>query len=80
MSMYVWAFVIAFIVTYCVTPIVRHLAIRWGAMDAPDARKVHHGVIPRLGGLAIFIGYIAALLITIELKSEIIGLVMGSIV
>ena len=56
MAVYAVAFVIALVVTYAFTPIVKILAIRIGAMDKPDARKVHHGSIPRLGGLAIFIG------------------------
>lgn len=47
-----------------VTPLVRLLAIRFGVVDAPNARKVHTRIIPRLGGLAIFIGFVAALFIS----------------
>ena len=35
------------------TPLVARLAVRVGAMDIPDARKVHDRPIPRLGGLAV---------------------------
>ena len=42
-------------------PIVRRLAIRVGAVGAPaEGRHVHEAATPRLGGLAIFIAYIAA--------------------
>ncbi|CAM3619637.1 MraY family glycosyltransferase [Hydrogenibacillus schlegelii] len=50
---------IAFGVTFVATPLVRRLAFAVGAVDVPDARKVHRGVMPRLGGLAIFLGFLA---------------------
>ena len=51
---YVWAFVLALVITYALTPLVKRFAVAVGAIDKPDARKVHQGAIPRLGGLAIF--------------------------
>ena len=35
------------------TPLVKRLAFRVGAVDAPNYRKVHAHIMPRLGGLAI---------------------------
>lgn len=52
---YVWAFVLALVITFALTPLVKRFAVAVGAIDKPDARKVHHGAIPRLGGLAIFL-------------------------
>ena len=37
----------------CLTEIVRRLAARIGAVDLPSDRKMHHGPIPRLGGVAV---------------------------
>ena len=51
---YVWAFALALIITFALTPLVKRFAVAVGAIDKPDARKVHHGAIPRLGGLASF--------------------------
>ena len=45
--------VVAALMAFILTPPVRRLAIRAGAIDAPDARKVHREPIPRLGGLAV---------------------------
>ena len=59
---YVWAFVLALVITFALTPLVKRFAVAVGAIDKPDARKVHHGAIPRLGGLAIFLGYIGSVL------------------
>ena len=60
MLQYVVPFVIALVVSYLLTPSVKKLAIKIGAVDRPNARKVHTHVIPRLGGLAIYIGFMAA--------------------
>jgi UDP-GlcNAc:undecaprenyl-phosphate GlcNAc-1-phosphate transferase len=49
-------FLLALATTYLLTPWVRRLAIRAGALDIPDARRVHTEPIPRWGGLAIYIG------------------------
>lgn len=80
MTVYVWAFVIAFVITFAITPLIKRLAIQIGAVDKPDARKVHHGMMPRLGGLAIFIGYILSVLYTVQDIKAILGLIIGSIV
>lgn len=61
MPNYIWAFLIALIVALAVTPGVIVLAGKTGAMDAPDARKVHKGPMPRIGGLAIYVGFMAAM-------------------
>ncbi len=43
------------------TPIVRRLAVLFGVIDQPSARKVHRTPIPLLGGIAIYGAFIAAL-------------------
>ena len=40
------------------TPLVRILATHVGALDLPNARKVHKKPIPRLGGIAIYFGFL----------------------
>ena len=77
MNVYFTAFIIALGVTYLVTPSVKRLAVRWGAVDKPDARKVHKGIIPRLGGLAIYAGFIASVLASVHLTWELVGILAG---
>jgi UDP-GlcNAc:undecaprenyl-phosphate GlcNAc-1-phosphate transferase len=55
-------FLLALATTYLLTPWVRRLAIRAGALDIPDARRVHTEPIPRWGGLAIYIGVAVGML------------------
>lgn len=53
--------VLAFVASILLTPLVKMLAFKIGAVDRPNYRKVHARIMPRLGGLAIFgaflIGY-----------------------
>ena len=78
MLAYVVPFFIALIVSYAVTPGVKKLAIKIGAIDKPDERKVHTHVIPRLGGLAIYIGFMAAVLYSMPVFSEFFGFLLGA--
>jgi UDP-GlcNAc:undecaprenyl-phosphate GlcNAc-1-phosphate transferase len=50
------AFFASLITVLAVTPFVIKLAIKIGATDKPNNRKVHQKLMPRLGGLAIFNG------------------------
>lgn len=77
MQAYLVAFVVALIASVLLTPWVRQLAIKWGAMDAPDARKVHTTPIPRMGGLAIYLAFVVAVVASMHLTREIVGLLIG---
>ncbi|MBP8598009.1 MAG: undecaprenyl/decaprenyl-phosphate alpha-N-acetylglucosaminyl 1-phosphate transferase [Selenomonas sp.] len=81
---YMLAFVIAAGVALLITPGVIFLAAKTGAMDAPDARKVHKKPIPRIGGLGIYAAFMVAMLSVIsfvevspEVMQELIGLMVG---
>ncbi|GIV09999.1 MAG: undecaprenyl-phosphate alpha-N-acetylglucosaminyl 1-phosphate transferase [Fimbriimonadales bacterium] len=56
-------FILSLLTTYLLTPWVRRWAMRFGAMDLPDARRVHQEPIPRWGGLAIYIGVAIGMLV-----------------
>ena len=70
-------FLIALIVAYVLTPGVKKLAIKVGAVDKPNARKVHTHARPRLGGLAIYVGFMAAVLFCVPVRHELLGLFLG---
>ena len=88
MPVYVWAFAAAVIVSLLATPAVIKLAKKTGAMDAPNARKVHKKPVPRIGGLAIYAGFISAIIFVAikfgldgEQLQEIVGLILsGSLI
>lgn len=54
------AAIVGTVVSALLTPLVRHWAHGWGALDAPGGRRTHTQVTPRMGGLAIVAGYWAA--------------------
>ena len=58
------ALLAALVISFLMTPVVRTFAYKVGAVDVPkDARRMHKTPIPRLGGLAIFIGFMLSVLI-----------------
>lgn len=60
---YFISFTMAFIVAFCATPMVRKFAKKIGAVDIPkDARRMHQKPIPRLGGLAIVLGFVVGII------------------
>jgi len=59
---YIGVFAIAFLVSMAATPIMRRLAVVYGIVDRPnDPRKIHRMPIAYLGGLAVFVGMMAAI-------------------
>lgn len=75
------AILIAFVVSFALTPVVKILAQKLGAMDVPgEARRVHDHPIPRMGGLAIFLGFIVSMLLFADITQEVRGILLGSII
>ncbi len=65
------------------TPLIKMLARKVGAMDVPkDERRMHHTPIPRMGGLAIFLGFIVSFLIFggRMISTELQGILLGSVI
>lgn len=69
MVIYFVTFLLAFFVTYYTTPLVKNYALKVNAVDVPNGRKVHSSPIPRLGGLAIYAGFMTAVLAALLLAS-----------
>ncbi|MDQ1673665.1 MAG: UDP-GlcNAc:undecaprenyl-phosphate/decaprenyl-phosphate GlcNAc-phosphate transferase, partial [Frankiaceae bacterium] len=67
MREYALVFVVAAAVTFLVTPLTRRFALRIGALAEIRDRDVHAVPTPRLGGLAMFAGLAAGLLVAGQL-------------
>jgi UDP-GlcNAc:undecaprenyl-phosphate/decaprenyl-phosphate GlcNAc-1-phosphate transferase len=70
--------ILCFIISILITPLIKKLAFFIGATDKPNQRKVHQSTMPRLGGLAIFISFIAGMLILQPINSASMGILIGS--
>ena len=63
------------------TPAVRKFACKIGAMDMPgESRRVHDHPIPRLGGLALFVGFLAGVLPFTGIDEPVQGILLGSVI
>jgi UDP-GlcNAc:undecaprenyl-phosphate GlcNAc-1-phosphate transferase len=73
-------FASALILVLGATPVFRRLAGRLGMVDRPDARRVHLSPVPLLGGIAIYAGFIMALLLFGEgwVVSQAISILIGA--
>jgi UDP-GlcNAc:undecaprenyl-phosphate GlcNAc-1-phosphate transferase len=77
MLLFLITFLIAFVLTILLTPMVRSFAPEMGALDVPSARKIHHVKIPRVGGIAIYLGFVVAVLFGILFLGGIRGSVIN---
>jgi len=87
MAGYVTVLVVAASVTLLTTPFVRSVAIRMGVVQAPDERRVHTRPTPVLGGLSMYLGFLAGMATASALSqfdpvfrgtSEPVGIVLGA--
>ncbi|HOA98083.1 MAG TPA: MraY family glycosyltransferase [Acetivibrio saccincola] len=88
---YIILFALAFIVAFSSTPAVRKLAFKIGAVDIPkDTRRMHNKPIARLGGMAIFLGFVVSLMFGVVSTflgasgilpdRELLGLLIGALI
>ncbi|MDD4803423.1 MAG: MraY family glycosyltransferase, partial [Syntrophomonas sp.] len=76
----VFSLLAAFSIAYFSMPYVIKLAHRLGAVDQPDKRKVHNGIMPRLGGLAIFSAFIIVIILGVQVSPQLLGIIIGGCV
>ena len=75
------ALAVALAISVVVTPIIKRVAKRVGAVDVPkDTRRMHSSPMPMLGGLAIYIGFVAGVLIFAEITQQVRGILFGSVI
>ena len=79
----VLALLTALVVSFLLTPAVKSFAYKVGAVDVPkDARRMHKVPIPRLGGLAIFMGFMVSILLFANVMEDrqMRGILLGAVV
>lgn len=73
------AFAVAAVLSYFFTPPIKNFAHKVGAIDVPkDARRMHKKPIPRLGGLAIYGGFLCSILIFGQLDETMLCVLLGA--
>jgi len=75
------ALLVAFVVGFGSTPIVKSFAQKVGAMDNPgEARRIHNHPIPRMGGMAIFLGFLVSVALFAEVTRPVQGILIGTVI
>lgn len=67
---FILIFAVSLAVSAVVTPLARRLGLRLGLVDRPGGRRRHGGAIPRLGGMALYVGFTVAVLLTLVLPGR----------
>ncbi|MDR1330424.1 MAG: undecaprenyl/decaprenyl-phosphate alpha-N-acetylglucosaminyl 1-phosphate transferase [Oscillospiraceae bacterium] len=75
------ALVAALVICFAAMPVVRAFANKVGAIDVPrDNTRMHDYPIPRLGGLAIFLGFLFSVVLFADVDRPVRGILLGSVV
>lgn len=75
------AVVVGFVVAFGSTPIVKSYAQKLGAIDTPgEERRIHNHPIPRMGGMAIFLGFLVSVVLFVDITTQVQGILIGTII
>ena len=61
-------FGVAFAAVFALTPLAIRLGERWQVVALPGGRRTHHGAVVRLGGLALYPGFVLAAVVSLALN------------
>src|SRR3954471_16672661 len=75
-----WGGLLALVIVVLLTPAVGGMARLLGVVDAPGGRRVNRSPVPRLGGIALFLGFVVPALAFLDLTSDTRGLLLGAAV
>ena len=79
----VLALLVALVVSFLASPLVKNFAYKVGAIDVPkDARRMHKTPTPRLGGLAIFLGFMISVILFVPIRGdrEMQSILLGAVI
>ena len=68
----------AFTISFALTPVVRRTAVRCGWVTRPVEERWGRRIVARLGGVAMFLGFLAAVLLWVPLRPPVLGLLVGT--
>lgn len=70
--------IVTLLTSLILVPIIKKAAVHIGAMDEPNARKIHKFPMPRLGGLAIYLAFLLGYILYGEVNNQMLSILIGS--
>ncbi len=77
---YIEVGILAFMVSYILTPYMAHVGKKQNMVDMPGHRKIHEEAIPNLGGIVIFFGFLLSLLFVVQIEGQVKALLIGGVI
>ena len=76
---------VSFLIALILTPVVRNLAVKMGAVDDPrkdkdPERRMHSNPVPRMGGLSIVLGFLLSVLVFVPMTTQLQGALLGAVI
>ena len=71
---------IVFLFVACLVPFIKKLALYIGAVDIPGGRHIHSKIMPKLGGLAIFTGFLLGYMLFCNQTPQMISILIGGFI
>jgi len=56
--------ILAFIITFILTPVFKRVAVGLGVLDHPDTRKIHSHPTPLLGSIGVYLGFLTGVFLS----------------
>lgn len=78
MKTYLTSFIVSFFFVVIITPLLIKIGIKYGFVDKVNRRKIHQGVIPRIGGIGIALGTMFPLFLLLFYKNDVSQVLFGS--
>ena len=74
------AFCVTFIISVILTPFIGKITKEMGIIAHPNNRTVHHGIIPRTGGYAIYVAFLLGAMIFLKTDNQINSILIGGLI
>ena len=71
---------IVFAFVACIIPFIKKIAFHIGAVDIPGGRHIHERIMPKLGGLAVFLGFLLGYMLFCNQTPQMISILIGGII